>query len=82
MVTRVVCIFSWRVSKVKDDQDSHLDGQNSHKEGHDSKDSFHNGQDYHKDFCCLSDKWFLLLLLGLSSNKISRLTVSGGGNLF
>ena len=33
IVTRVVCIFSWRVSIVKDGQDCHLDGQDSHKSG-------------------------------------------------
>ena len=42
IVTRVVCIFSWRVSIVKDGQDSHLDG-------HDGTDSYHDGQHYQKD---------------------------------
>jgi len=53
IVTRVVCIFSWRVSIVKDGQDSHLDGQDSrkdsHKDGHDGTDSYHDGQHYQKD---------------------------------
>ena len=45
IVTRVVCIFSWRVSIVKDGQDSRKD---SHKDGHDGTDSYHDGQHYQK----------------------------------